>query len=310
MMCSNDGFSTGSNVFMAYLQRWCPGLCVVHDALQRDRINVARREAGQRILAAQGHSCCCCRLPHLHPCRHVEDVCIHVSPVLPCLKITTCLARQSEHKDQALRRLYHQVQCQEENTAFSAQGLSKRAICPDRQFAGPCKDAKGCEFHTAAAIAGCLDHRPSEEGSGACSAPSSRSRQQEDTACLEEMGAHLAKKPLGPAEGLRRVLRVAHLDAGQRECSAMLRADLHERIVAVTVGGVVVTGGQLCRMAARAVPPVDARNLEAHLHRRAGRLFCHPHLPAHSRGPNQDYHQVNNCHLFRGMHAARIPRAD
>jgi hypothetical protein len=173
MMCSNYGISTSSMVFMAHLQRWCPGLCVVHDALQRDRINVARREAGQRILTAQGHSCSCCRLPHLHPCRHVEDVCIHVSPVLPCFKTKTCLARQSKHKDQALRR-FHQVQCQEENTVFLAQGLSRRAACPDRQFTGPCKDAKGCKFQTAAAFAGCLDHRPSGGGSGACLAPSSQ----------------------------------------------------------------------------------------------------------------------------------------
>lgn len=94
---------------------------------------------------------------------------------------------------------------------------------------------------------------------------------------------YLAEEALRAAECLGRVLSVAHLHAGEGQRGAVLRADLNQRIVTIAVGCVVVACRQLGCMAARAVPPVDASNFEADLHRCACWLLGHPHSPAASQ---------------------------
>ena len=84
----------------------------------------------------------------------------------------------------------------------------------------------------------------------------------------------LSQEAFRAAERLRRVLPIAHLDAGQCEAGAMLGADLYQRIVAVPAGRVVVARRQLRRVAARPVPPVDARHLQRHFHPAPGRHVC------------------------------------
>lgn len=79
--------------------------------------------------------------------------------------------------------------------------------------------------------------------------------------CWESEASHLAQQALGAAECSRRVLRVAHLHARQRQRQVMLRAGSHQGTVPVAPCAVPVPRRRLCRMAARMPPPVQARHL-------------------------------------------------
>lgn len=77
-------------------------------------------------------------------------------------------------------------------------------------------------------------------------------------------GAHRAQEALGAAQRGRRVLRVAHLHARQRQREAVLRAGGHQRLVAVAAVAVPVPRRRLGRVAARVPPPVQPRHLGGH----------------------------------------------
>ena len=63
-----------------------------------------------------------------------------------------------------------------------------------------------------------------------------------------------------------RVCVVAHLYAGEREADAALLQHLGDGCIAIPAQEVVVPSRHLSGMGARLVPPVDASNLDCHVH--------------------------------------------
>ena len=80
--------------------------------------------------------------------------------------------------------------------------------------------------------------------------------------CNTNCRTHRAQEALGAAQRGRRVLRVAHLHARQRQREAVLRAGGHQGLVAIAAVAVPVPRRRLGRVAARVPPPVQPRHLK------------------------------------------------